>query len=161
VDVNPLTRLVRRLGRYEWLMKLAPVIIRLDGVLHKVSRGRLSLVRLAGLPSLRLVTVGRKSGLSRANDLLYTPYGDAYVVIGSGWGRPRHPAWTLNLMAEPNATVVVRGRPVPVVARQVTGGAELIAIWELALRNWPAYVMERRISGNREFRVFVLTERDQ
>jgi deazaflavin-dependent oxidoreductase (nitroreductase family) len=139
-------------------MKLAPVIIKLDWVLHKVSRGRLSLVRLAGMPSLRLVTTGRKTGLSRANDLLYTPYGDEYVLIGSGWGRPNHPAWTLNLMANPEATIVVRGRPVSVVARRVAAGPELDEIWGLALRNWPAYVMEKRLAG-REFRVFVLSER--
>jgi deazaflavin-dependent oxidoreductase (nitroreductase family) len=154
--VNPLTGLARRLGRYESLMKLAPVIIRLDRALHKVSRGRLSLVRLAGMPSLRLVTTGRRTGLERANDLLYTPYGDDYVVIGSGWGRPTHPAWTLNLMADPNATIIVRGRPTPVVARQVGPGPELDRIWALALRNWPAYVMELRLA-NREFRIFVLS----
>ena len=158
--MNPLTRLARWLGRYPWVMKLAPVIIKLDSVLHKVSDGRLSLVRLAGMPSLRLVTTGRRTGLSRANDLLYTPYGAEYVLIGSGWGRPNHPAWTLNLMADPKATIFVRGRAVPVVARQVGEGPELVEIWELALRNWPAYVMERRLA-NREFRVFVLSERDR
>lgn len=141
-------------------MTLRPVIIRLDWVLHKVSKGRLSLVRLAGMPSLRLVTIGRRTGLSRANDLLYTPYGDEYVLIGSGWGRPNHPAWTLNLMANPEATILVRGRPVPVVARQVGEGPELAEIWALALRNWPAYVMEKRLA-NREFRIFVLSERDR
>ncbi|HEY0450822.1 MAG TPA: nitroreductase family deazaflavin-dependent oxidoreductase [Actinophytocola sp.] len=139
-------------------MKLAPVIIGLDRTLHKVSRGRLSLVGLAGLPSLRLVTTGRRSGLLRTNDLLYTPYGDRYVVIGSGWGRPNHPAWTLNLTANPHATVIVRGRSVPVVARRV-GGPELADVWALAVRNWPAYVLERRLA-DREFRIFVLSERD-
>ncbi|WP_331082443.1 nitroreductase/quinone reductase family protein [Actinophytocola sp.] len=123
-----------------------------------MSRGRLSLVGLAGLPSLRLVTTGRRSGLLRTNDLLYTPYGDRYVVIGSGWGRPNHPAWTLNLTANPHATVIVRGRSVPVVARRV-GGPELADVWALAVRNWPAYVLERRLA-DREFRIFVLSERD-
>jgi deazaflavin-dependent oxidoreductase (nitroreductase family) len=152
--MNVLTRLAHRLGRYPWLMKVAPVVIPVDGVLHRVSRGRLSLVGLAGMPSLRLVTTGRKSGLSRMHDLLYTPWGDRYVLVGSGWGRPAHPAWTLNLMADPNATVVVRGRSVPVVARMVDG-AERAEAWALAVRNWPAYVMERRLAG-REFRIFVL-----
>lgn len=98
--------------------------------------------------------------MSRANDLLYTPYGAEYVLIGSGWGQPNHPAWTVNLMAHPEATIVVRGRSVPVVARRVVAGAELDAIWELALRNWPGYMMEKRLAG-REFRVFVLRERDR
>jgi deazaflavin-dependent oxidoreductase (nitroreductase family) len=155
--LNPLTRLARRLGRYPGLMRTAPVVTRLDRVLHTVSRGRFSLVGLAGMPSLRLVTTGRRTGRSRTHDLLYTPYGDRYVVVGSGWGRPDHPAWTLNLMADPNATIVVRGRSIPVVARQV-GGPELAELWALAVRNWPAYVLERRLAG-REFRIFVLSER--
>jgi deazaflavin-dependent oxidoreductase (nitroreductase family) len=154
--VTPLTWLARRLGRHRWLMRLEPVIVPLDRTLHRVSGGRLSLVRLAGLPSLRLITTGRRTGVARANDLLYTPYGDRYVVIGSGWGGPKHPAWTLNLMAHPEATIIVRGRSIPVVARKVSG-PELAEIWALALRNWPGYVMERRLA-DREFRVFVLSE---
>lgn len=62
-------------------------------------------------------------------------------------------------MVQPEATVFVRGRAVSVVARQVVEGAELVEIWGLALRNWPGYVMERRLAG-REFRVFVLSERE-
>lgn len=135
-------------------MKMAPVVLAVDPWLHRISRGRLSLVGLAGLPSLRLVTTGRRSGLPRTNDLLYTPLGDDYVLVGSGWGRPAHPAWTLNLRAEPNAAVVIRGRRIPVTAREVTG-AERGEVWGRALRNWPGYEMEERLAG-REFRVFVL-----
>jgi deazaflavin-dependent oxidoreductase (nitroreductase family) len=149
-----LRALARWLGRYRWLMRLAPVIVPVDRALNRVSGGRLSAVRLAGLPSLRLVTRGRRTGLTRANDLLYTPYGDKYVVIGSGWGRPNHPAWTLNLAADPNATIIVRGRSIPVVARR-PDGPELAEIWSLAMRNWPGYLMERQLAG-RDFRVFVL-----
>lgn len=155
MGLNPLSALARRLGRRAWLMKLAPVILLLDRLLHRTSRGRLTLVGLAGLPSLRLVTTGRRTGLTRANDLLYTPYGDRYVVIGSGWGRPAHPAWTANLSADPNATIVVRGRSAPVVARRATG-REAAEIWALAVRGWPGYEVERRLAG-REFRIFVLT----
>jgi deazaflavin-dependent oxidoreductase (nitroreductase family) len=155
--MKPLALLARRLGRYAWLTRLAPVVLPLDRLLHRMSRGRVTLVGLAGLPSLRLVTTGRKTGRTRAHDLLCTPYGDRYVVIGSGWGRPAHPAWTLNLMADPHATVVVRGRSVPVVARRVTG-QEAGEIWALAVRGWPGYEVERRLAG-REFRIFVLTPR--
>jgi deazaflavin-dependent oxidoreductase (nitroreductase family) len=156
--VNPLNALARRLGRHAWVMGLAPVIVPVDRLLHRVTRGRVSLVGLAGMPSLRLVTTGRKSGLRRENDLVYTPYDDRYVVIGSGWGRPAHPAWTLNLAADPNATVVVRGRAVPVVARMATE-REVPDLWARAVRIWPGYEVERRLAGGREFRIFVLTAR--
>ena len=157
--MNPLTRLAHRLGRYPSVMKLAPVILPLDRVLHRISRGRLSVLRIAGMPSLRLLTTGRRTGLLRANDLLYTPYGSDYVVIGSGWGRPNHPAWTFNLAANPEATVLVRGRAIPVTARRATG-EEAAEIWTLAVKNWPGYEMELRLAAGREFRIFVLSERD-
>jgi deazaflavin-dependent oxidoreductase (nitroreductase family) len=157
VGLNPLPRVARALGRHAWLMRLAPVILSLDRLLHRVSRGRLTLVGLAGLPSLRLLTTGRKTGLTRSSNLLYTPYGDRYVLVGSGWGRPQHPAWTVNLMANPDATIVVRGRAVPVTAHRVTG-PELDGIWALAVDGWPGYEVERRMA-DRDFRVFVLTPR--
>jgi deazaflavin-dependent oxidoreductase (nitroreductase family) len=156
--VNPLNWLAHRLGRYPVLMKVRPVVLPLDRVLHRVSRGRVSLVGMAGMPSLRLVTTGRKTGLARVNDLLYTPYGDDFVVIGSGWGQPKHPAWTANLLSDPTATVIVRGREIPVTARAVEEGAERDEIWAQAVRVWPGYTMERGIA-DREFRIFVLTER--
>ena len=157
--MNPLTRLAHGLGRFPLVMRLAPVIVAVDRVLHRISRGRLSLLRIAGMPSLRLVTTGRRTGQPRAIDLLYTPYGADYVVIGSGWGRPKHPAWSLNLMADPKATVILRGRAVPVVARRPDEREEA-DIWALAVRNWPGYEMELRIAGGREFRIFVLSATD-
>jgi deazaflavin-dependent oxidoreductase (nitroreductase family) len=156
--VNPLNWLAHRLGRYPVLMKVRPVVLPLDRFLHRVSRGRVSLVGMAGMPSLRLVTTGRKTGLTRVNDLVYTPHGDDFVVIGSGWGQPKHPAWTANLLSEPKAAVIVRGREIPVTARAVEEGAERDEIWAQAVRVWPGYTMERSIA-DREFRIFVLTER--
>src|SRR5262245_7245010 len=139
-------------------MKLHPVILPVDKALHRISGGRLSLLGMVGMPALRLVTTGRKTGLERANDLLYTPYGDAYVIIGSGWGRPTHPVWTLNLAANPEATIIVRGRRIPVLARRAQE-SEVPGIWRAAVANWPGYEMEKRLAGDREFRIFVLTVR--
>lgn len=156
--MHPLTKLAHRLGRYPSVMKLAPVILVLDRFLHRLTKGRASVLGIARMPSLRLVTTGRKTGLPRASDLLYTPYDGEYVLIGSGWGRPNHPAWTLNLMANPEATIFVRGRAIPVVARRAEG-PETHDIWQAALRNWPGYEMEKRLAGGREFRIFVLSKR--
>ena len=79
---NPLPALARQLGTKQWLMKLARAIIWVDKRLHRVFRGRVSLVAIAGLPSLRLTTVGRKTGLPRSHNLLYYPLGDDFVLIG-------------------------------------------------------------------------------
>lgn len=139
-------------------MRLAPAIIHLDRAVQRLSRGRVMLVRLAGLPALRLTVTGRRSGLARVTSLLCVPHEDGYIVAGSNWGRPRHPVWTANLMADPSAVVDVGGRRVPVKARLVTG-SERDELWRAIVDFWPGYEMERVMAGGRAFRVFVLEPR--
>ncbi|MFG1647341.1 nitroreductase family deazaflavin-dependent oxidoreductase [Amycolatopsis sp. NPDC049252] len=135
-------------------MRSAVVVVWADKKLHKVFGGRVSLVALAGLPSLRLTTTGRKSGLPRSTNLLYFPHGDDFVLTGSNWGRPNNPAWTLNLRADPKAEVALAGRPVAVVARELEG-EEYAAMWRELLEFWPGYAMEQEEAG-RPLPVFVL-----
>ncbi|MEA5361384.1 nitroreductase family deazaflavin-dependent oxidoreductase [Amycolatopsis sp., V23-08] len=135
-------------------MRSAGVVVWADKKLHKVFGGRVSLVALAGLPSLRLTTTGRKSGLPRSTNLLYFPHGGDFVLTGSNWGRPNNPAWTLNLRADPKAEVALAGRPVAVVARELEG-EEYAAMWRELLEFWPGYAMEQEEAG-RPLPVFVL-----
>ena len=58
-----------------------------------------------GRPLLLLTTTGAKSGESRTTPLVYTKDGDKVVVIASMGGAPKHPAWYLNLSANPGVTV--------------------------------------------------------
>jgi deazaflavin-dependent oxidoreductase (nitroreductase family) len=155
--VNPLSSLARTLGTQPWVMRRATGIIWVDKRLYRLTRGRVSLVGLAGLPSLRLTTVGRKSGLRRSSNLLYFPYEAGFVLVGSNWGRSRDPGWTFNLRAQPEATVEVRGREVRVLATPVKG-ERYDELWRLLLDFWPGYAMERTIAG-RELPIFVLTRR--
>jgi deazaflavin-dependent oxidoreductase (nitroreductase family) len=136
-------------------MKLAPVITRADRRLHGLSKGRFSLLAMAGLPSLRLTTTGRKSGLPRSVHLLFLPRGDEFVLTGSNWGRAVDPGWAFNLRANPAATVAVRGREVAVSARQLEG-AEYADVWRALLEFWPGYAMEQA-AARRELPIFVLT----
>jgi deazaflavin-dependent oxidoreductase (nitroreductase family) len=52
--------------------------------------------------------------------LLYLPQGDDLVVVASRGGMETHPAWYLNLLADPAATVQVGPRTVAVRARDAT-----------------------------------------
>jgi deazaflavin-dependent oxidoreductase (nitroreductase family) len=143
------------MGTKPWLMKTAPGVIWADKKLHRLFKGRVSLVAMAGLPSLRLVSIGRKSGLPRTTNLLYFPRGGAYVLTGSNWGRPSDPAWTFNLRANPEATIALRGQEIPVVARPLEG-EEYAEVWQSLLDFWPGYAMERAAAG-RELPLFLLT----
>ncbi|QWF85504.1 nitroreductase family deazaflavin-dependent oxidoreductase [Amycolatopsis sp. CA-230715] len=154
---NPLTLLARALGTRRWLMDLAPGIVWADQRLHRLSKGRISLVALAGLPSLRVTTTGRKSGLPRSTNLLYFPYCDGFVLTGSNWGRSADPAWSHNLRAHPDAVVAVRGKETPVVAAELKGD-EYDEMWRRLLEFWPGYEMER-VAAGRDLPIFVLTRR--
>lgn len=138
-------------------MKLATLVVAADKRLYRIFRGRVSLVGMAGLPSLRLTTTGRKTGLPRGTNLLFFPYRKGFVLVGSNWGRPHDPMWALNLLAHPDATVEVRGRRIPVVATPVRG-ERYEEFWRLLLDFWPGYEMERLAAG-RELPIFLLTRR--
>jgi len=136
-------------------MRTARFVVWADKKLHRAFGGRVSLVALAGLPSLRLTTTGRKSGLSRSTNLLYYPRGDDFVLTASNWGRPNDPAWALNLRADPKCQVALAGKPVEVLARELHG-ADYDRMWAELLEFWPGYRMEQR-AANRPLPVFVLT----
>jgi deazaflavin-dependent oxidoreductase (nitroreductase family) len=61
--------------------------------------------RLMGIPMLLLTTVGRRTGRQRTLPLACHPDGDDLVVVASNNGSDQHPAWWLNLEANPAAHV--------------------------------------------------------
>lgn len=56
-------------------------------------------------PVLLLTTTGAKTGKQRVTPLNFTIDGDRLVVIASAGGAARHPAWYLNLVADPNVSI--------------------------------------------------------
>lgn len=86
-----------------------------------VTRGRRGW-RFGTTPVLELTTTGRRTGAQRTT-MLTSPLqlGDALVVVASRGGDDRHPAWYLNLVANPDVQVALEGRPpVPMRARVLT-----------------------------------------
>lgn len=77
--------------------------------------------------------------------------------MGSNFGQARHPAWSSNLLTDPNAWVTMVGREIPVVAKQLTGPQRERIFRRFAdyPRNYDAY----RGRIDRELRVFELTKR--
>jgi F420H(2)-dependent quinone reductase len=73
--------------------------------------------------SLILHTTGRRSGRRRSVVLAYGRDGDAYVVMGSNFGRPRPPGWLVNLQADPQAEVNIGHKRLPVTAEIAMPGA--------------------------------------
>ena len=59
------------------------------------------------VPTLLLDHVGRKSGTSFTVPLLYVRDGADVVVVASQGGRPEHPQWYRNLVANPDTHVQI------------------------------------------------------
>ena len=79
------------------------------------------------------------------------------ILIGSNWGGSHHPAWSYNLLANPRASVRLKGKTYGVTARLVTG-PEREEKWRMALQIWPAYATYKERAAHREIRVFHLTK---
>ena len=91
---------------------------RLHRFLLRISNGRF-FTRLGPGRQLLLTTRGRKSAEPRRVSLTYLADGHRWVVIASNAGEDSHPAWWLNLLAEPSAAVAVGGKTIPVLAREL------------------------------------------
>jgi deazaflavin-dependent oxidoreductase (nitroreductase family) len=107
-----------------------------------------------GTTILLLSTVGRKSGKSYIHPLIYRDYGDVYLIVASKGGNPVAPDWFLNLEADPNVTVQIKGETFAAHARIATAD-EKPAMWEHMLEVWPDYA-KYQASTDREIPVVVL-----
>jgi F420H(2)-dependent quinone reductase len=111
--------------------------------------------RIGKSPILLLNTVGRKSGKKRTSPLLYVMDGEDFIVIASKGGAPTHPAWYLNLMANPEATVEVGDREVHVKG-EVADPEEKVRLWQKMVEMYPTYDAYQR-KTEREIPLLLLT----
>jgi deazaflavin-dependent oxidoreductase (nitroreductase family) len=134
-----LTPLAVRIGAIPWMPKLLPQIVWFDTRLHKVTRGRVTVLDIAGLPNLNLTVKGKKSGIERTTPLLCVPDGDTILIAGSYFGGPKVPLWVGNLRAaNGEARVAFEKRTFPVRATELHD-ADRAAAWQTMLETWPNY----------------------
>ncbi len=153
-----LTPLAVRIGAISWMPRLLPQITALDKAIQWVTRGRLTVLDIAGLPNLMLTVVGRKSGIPRSTPLLCVPDGDDILIAGSYFGGPKEPVWVKNVEAAAEVKVRYRRREMLMTARRLEGD-ERQAAWAHMIKTWPNFVMYEQRT-DREIKVFRLTPRD-
>ncbi len=103
-----------------------------------------------GYPTLVLTTTGRKSGDLRRNALIFGRDGDDYILVASYGGRPQHPLWYLNLVADPAVTIQDRADVIRGVAETIPEGSVRDTLWAQMVALFPNYAeyqekTERRI----------------
>ncbi|MCW2753084.1 MAG: hypothetical protein JWQ32_495 [Marmoricola sp.] len=155
---NVLTPVAIWLGSLSWLPRFLRQITAVDKFLQRITRGRLSLVGMAGLPSMMMTIVGRKSGIPRTTPVVCVPYRGGNLVAGSNFGGPKEPLWVLNIRAAEEAAepvgVRVGGTEYAAVPRELSG-PERDQAWAAMLRIWPNYEKYAERTG-RTIPVFLL-----
>ncbi|MEV5648331.1 nitroreductase family deazaflavin-dependent oxidoreductase [Nocardia sp. NPDC052254] len=137
-----------------WLVRtLTP----LDRKLLQRTGARYTVLGPIGAPIILLTTLGRKSGQPRTSPLLYVHDGDTLYVVGSNFGQARHPAWTANLLALPEATVTIAGQQIPVHARVVDDPEHKRQIFDRFVDTTEAYAAYQERT-TRDLRIFALTK---
>lgn len=125
-------------------------------LLRRLAAGHVALYRRSGgrighkppfaPPMLLLDHVGARSGVRRTTPLVYTRDGDDYVLVASKGGHPRHPAWYHNLRANPDTTVQVGPRTIPVRAH-VASDEERARLWPRCLATYRGFASYQARAG--------------
>lgn len=150
-------RAVQKVAGSKAFARLAPKIApRIDRAVYRVSGGRIMLSK-GMLPVLMLTTTGSKSGLPRSVPLATIPMDGDFYVVGSNFGQERHPAWSSNLLANPEAKVGFGGDEFTVTAELLDPESKA-AVWPSLTAIWPLFDQYAERSG-RDLRVFRLEPR--
>jgi deazaflavin-dependent oxidoreductase (nitroreductase family) len=107
-----------------------------------------------GSTILLLTTTGRKSGKELTMPLIFGEDGGSQVLVASRGGAPEHPGWYLNLEANPEVGVQVKGDTFRARARTAEG-EERERLWKMMNEIWPHYD-EYQTKTTRQIPVVVL-----
>ncbi|HZZ96341.1 MAG TPA: nitroreductase/quinone reductase family protein [Jatrophihabitantaceae bacterium] len=96
--------------------------------------------RVSNMPVLELTTIGRKSGQPRSV-MLTSPLqdGDKLVVVASRGGDDTHPAWFLNLRANPDVEVALQGGAKQPMKARIASAEERSTMWPQVIADHKNY----------------------
>jgi deazaflavin-dependent oxidoreductase (nitroreductase family) len=107
-----------------------------------------------GTTILLLTTTGRTSGRTYVHPLIFREWEGDYLIVASKGGAPEPPAWYLNLQANPDVEVQIKGEKFRARARTASA-EEKPKLWKLMTEVWPDYDEYQR-KTEREIPVVVL-----
>ena len=110
---------------------------KLNVVVYKLTRGLL-MGKFQGRPVMLVTMTGAKSGLQRTIPLMYVPYKDGVIVVGSQGGAPKSPVWVKSIQQNPDVVVQYGGKKMELRARQVDD-AEKAEVWPTCVENYAPY----------------------
>ena len=133
--------------------KVLPQVLRVHDAVYRKTNGWIG-HRTLWIPSLLLHTVGAKTGKQRTTSLTYARDGDSYLVVASKGGAPMHPAWYLNLQANPEVRLQVKAEKFKARAH-TADAAERARLWPMMVGIYGPYAKYQTLT-DRQIPVVVL-----
>ena len=121
-----------------------------------MSRGHLG-AHLVGAPVLLLTVKGRKTGKTRTTPLMYLSDETKIVIVASKGGDQMHPAWYLNLHANPEVSVQIGKEKSSMLATTATA-KEKARLWPKLVMMFKPYA-EYQANTSRDIPVVLLSKR--
>jgi deazaflavin-dependent oxidoreductase (nitroreductase family) len=114
--------------------------------MNRIHRGLLTLTagrlgwEVARMPVLKLTTIGRRSG-KRRSVMLTSPHQDSgvFVIVASKGGEDAHPAWFLNIRANPQVVVTTKGGLSRTMTARIASPEERRRLWTLVIGKYANY----------------------
>jgi deazaflavin-dependent oxidoreductase (nitroreductase family) len=152
---NPLLVIAKTPFSYRTLLRSAPLVEAMEKILRRLTSDRVGVLDVVGIPSVRVLIPGRRTGLVRATTLQCVDVESGILVVGSNWPRPAHPAWSNNLQEANTARVRRRNHQYDAEVREIVG-SERSEAWAAILGAWPNYELAQQRVPQRPFRIFRL-----
>ncbi len=93
---------------------------------------------MRGMPVVILTMRGRKSGKLRKVPLMRVEHDGVYAAVASVGGRPKHPVWYFNLLADPHIELQDGAVKQDMIVREISG-QEKVLWWERCVAAFPDY----------------------
>ncbi|HEB89612.1 MAG TPA: nitroreductase family deazaflavin-dependent oxidoreductase [Deltaproteobacteria bacterium] len=109
----------------------------LNSFVYKLTGGRL-MGTFQGRPVMLVTMKGAKTGKKRTVPLMYVPYKEGVIVVGSQGGAPKSPVWVNNIRANPEIEVQYRDKKMRLRAREVDD-LEKAEVWPVCVQHYHEY----------------------
>jgi deazaflavin-dependent oxidoreductase (nitroreductase family) len=96
-----------------------------------------------GAPLLLLHSIGKRSGKTRVNPMMFLKDGERYLVFASKGGADTHPDWFINLKAHPHVQIEVGDETIAVHAEEIKG-PEHDVLYARQAKLYPAFAEYQR-----------------
>ena len=133
-----------------------------DKPIMRLSNEKISVPQLvAGLPCVRLTSVGAKSGVSRTIPTIGIPDDENIALICSNWGQSHNPGWYYNLRKHPAAELAFIGEDGEThtgqyTAEEMTQDGEYERLWQKACDVYIGYPKYRLRAANRRIPIMLM-----